>query len=230
METSRKRLEILVHQSTQKEAGIYEANLNSTYQIRKLTSLVRAWEIFLELRPKPNVKNFSEPRLARWDNLNGMEIENLRKVLDSAGAEFKWRPYALDVIENLHLPKYCPQKETCLIVSELVGLGTIEHYLPHRVGMQFGLDQDLPCSVTRPNHNSDTAWKHNNKEIKNVKLYLLCWLFKGDISMKYKYWWKKSVSGLEDESEAASPQKKKAKSIHRSLLMVNHPLVSPGFP
>ncbi|KAM1804741.1 hypothetical protein ACFX12_030573 [Malus domestica] len=167
METSRKRLEILVHQSTQKEAGIYEANLNSTYQIRKLTSLVRAWEIFLELRPKPNVKNFSEPRLARWDNLNGMEIENLRKVLDSAGAEFKWRPYALDVIENLHLPKYCPQKETWVL---------------------------------------------------------------GDISMKYKYWWKKSVSGLEDESEAASPQKKKAKSIHRSLLMVNHPLVSPGFP
>ncbi|KAM0997540.1 hypothetical protein ACFX2I_007397 [Malus domestica] len=207
---------------------------------------VWAWERFLELRPKPNVINFGETRLARWDKLNGMEVENLRKVLDSAGGDFKWRPYALDVIENLHLPKYYPQKETwvlagsdsndellsfirCLIVSELVGLGTIEHYLPHRVAMQFGFDQDIPCSITRLFHNSDKAWKYYNNEIENVKLYLPCRLFEADVSIKYTKWWKKSVSGLEDASEAASPQKKKAKGTDRSPLMVNHPLVTPGF-
>lgn len=73
----------------------------------------------------------------------------------------------------------------CLKVSELVGLGTVEQYLPHRVAMQFGLDQDLPCSVARPNQNSNRAWKHYIKKIENVKLYLPCRLFEADVSIKY---------------------------------------------
>ncbi|KAJ0046034.1 hypothetical protein Pint_04185 [Pistacia integerrima] len=32
----------------------------------------------------------------------------------------------------------------CLTVSELLGFECIERYLPHRVAMQFGMDQDLP--------------------------------------------------------------------------------------
>ncbi|XP_007214250.2 protein MAINTENANCE OF MERISTEMS [Prunus persica] len=196
---------------------------------------VWAWERFLELRPKPNGINYAEPRMARWDKVNGPKVQNLRMVLDSAGGDFQWRPYAM-AIENWNLPKCYPHWEKwvcvgpdlddellsfvrCLRVSELVGLGTIEHYLPHRVAMQFGYDQDLPCSVSRPNHNSDIAWKHYNKEIKNVKLYLPCRLFEADVSTKYLKWWKQSVSGLE---EAAVPRKKRTKRVKL--------LVSPGFP
>ncbi|PRQ31743.1 putative aminotransferase-like, plant mobile domain-containing protein [Rosa chinensis] len=58
-----------------------------------------AWERFVELSPIPGVINLGQPRLARWDKVNGVEFENLRRVLDSAGDGFKWRPYAF-TIEN----------------------------------------------------------------------------------------------------------------------------------
>ncbi|KAM1554799.1 hypothetical protein PS1_007367 [Malus domestica] len=110
----------------------------------------------------------------------------------------------------------------CLRVSELVGLnGTIEHYLPHRVAMQFGYDQDLPGSVTQLKHNSDTAWKNYIEVTKKVKLYLPSRLFEADVSARYMKWWKQSVSGLEDASEVAVPQKNKTKSM-KLLLKTNH--------
>ncbi|TXG67714.1 hypothetical protein EZV62_008989 [Acer yangbiense] len=37
----------------------------------------------------------------------------------------------------------------CLKISELIGCGYVEHYFPHRVAMQFGLDQDLPACVAQ---------------------------------------------------------------------------------
>ena len=125
---------------------------------------VWAYERFLELRPKPNVIRSGEPRLARWDNVEGVEVENLRSVLDSAGEGFMWRPYAI-AIENWEFPKYYVEKEDWVWVgpglnddellsffiylraSVLVGLGTKQQYLPHRVAMQFGYDQDIPCFV-----------------------------------------------------------------------------------
>ncbi|TQD90555.1 hypothetical protein C1H46_023901 [Malus baccata] len=73
----------------------------------------------------------------------------------------------------------------CLRVSELVGLnGTIEHYLPHRVAMQFRYDQDLLGSVTQLKHNSDIAWKNYIEVTKKVKLYLPSRLFKADVSAR----------------------------------------------
>ncbi|KAM1696426.1 hypothetical protein ACFXTN_027954 [Malus domestica] len=213
---------------------------------------VWAWERFSDLRPEnPNRLNCGEPRMARWDTLNGQKVENLGKVLDSAREEFLWRPYALDVVENWHLPEYYPQKEKwvsvgpasddelqsfvrCLRVSELVGLnGAIEQYLPHRVAMQFGYDQDLPCSLTQLKPNSNRDWKHYIEETKKVKLYLPSRLFEADVSTNYLKWWNQSVSGHKDACEAAVPRKKRSKTTkHRKslLLWTNHPSVPPGFP
>ncbi|XP_068309808.1 uncharacterized protein [Pyrus communis] len=225
----------------------------SDLAIRSPFQLVQvwAWERFSDLRPEnPNHLNNGEPRMARWDKVDSRGVENLRKVLDLATEEFLWRTYALDVVENWHLPKYYPPKEMwvsvgpdsddelqsflrCLRFSKLVGLlGTMELYFPHRVAMQFGCDQDLPCYVKQPNNNSDIAWKHYTKEIKNVKLYLPCRLSEADVSTKYIKWWKKSLSSLKDANEAASPQKKKAKSIvdDRLVLMANQSPVPPGCP
>ncbi|GMY24747.1 serine/threonine-protein phosphatase 7 long form like [Fagus crenata] len=122
-----------------------------------------AWERFLELRPNPKVINYGDTRMARWDQVKGLEIESVRLALDSAGESFQWRPYAM-AVNDCNFPKFYAEKEMfvsvglgldeelqsfarCLRVSELVGLGCIEQYLPHRVAMQFGLDQDLPGCV-----------------------------------------------------------------------------------
>ncbi|CAL9017577.1 unnamed protein product [Prunus brigantina] len=231
-----------------KKAIVGSRELDFTLKLKSPFHLVQvwAWERFSELKPEnPNPIKSSEPRMARWDKVNGVRVENLRRVLDSARENFLWRPYAL-VTDKWHIPKYYPQEEMwvligpdvddellsyvrCLRASELVGLYTIEHYLPHRVAMQFGYDQDLPCSVTRANRNLDTAWDYN-KEIKNVKLYLPSRLVEADVTTKYLKWWKQSVSGLEDAREAAVPRKKGTKSLKCLLPRANHPSVPPGFP
>ncbi|XP_068338922.1 uncharacterized protein [Pyrus communis] len=162
---------------------------------------VWAWERFSDLRPEnPNPLNYGEPRMARWDTSNRQKVKNLRRVLDSAREEFMWRPYALDVVENWHCLNTILKRKSgfrldlirmmnyshlfrCLRVSELVGLnGAIEHYLPRRVAMQFGYDQDLPGSVTQLKHKPDTAWKNYIEEAKKVKMYLPSRLFKVDVS------------------------------------------------
>lgn len=99
----------------------------------------------------PNVINYGEPRSARWNKINGLEVENLRRVLDSAGDAFLWRTYAM-AVDNWSFPKYHLEKENrvlvghgleddeellsfsiCLRVTELAGLDTRKQYLPHRV-------------------------------------------------------------------------------------------------
>ncbi|KAK9268706.1 hypothetical protein L1049_000467 [Liquidambar formosana] len=44
-------------------------------------------------------------------------------------------------------------------VCELVGIDCIEQYLPHRVAMQFGMDQDIPGHVARCNETPEVAWR-----------------------------------------------------------------------
>ncbi|KAB2615683.1 hypothetical protein D8674_022271 [Pyrus ussuriensis x Pyrus communis] len=142
------------------------------------------------LRPEnPNHLNNGEPRMARWDKVDGRGVENLRKVLDLAGEEFLWRPYALDIVENWHLPKYYP---------------------PREMWVSVGPDSD-----------------------DELQSFLRCLrLSEADVSTTYIKWLKKSLPCLKDASEAASPQKKKAKSIvdDRSVLMANHSPVPPGCP
>ncbi|CAO2813820.1 unnamed protein product [Amaranthus hypochondriacus] len=53
----------------------------------------------------------------------------------------------------------------CLRVSELVGCDCVMQYLPHRVGMQFGMDQDIPSSVTRSNAHLELAWASYSKPV-----------------------------------------------------------------
>ncbi|KAK9938448.1 hypothetical protein M0R45_015184 [Rubus argutus] len=73
--------------------GVLNLHLKSPFQLVQ----VWAWVRFLELRPVPNVINYGEPRSARWTQINSLEVENLRRVLDSAGDAFLWRPYAMAV-------------------------------------------------------------------------------------------------------------------------------------
>ncbi|KAF7812643.1 protein MAIN-LIKE 2-like [Senna tora] len=76
--------------------------------------------------------------------------------LDSCGQTFKWRPY-VNSSPKFYNKDYLKSFAYCLRNSELVGIdiGSLytKRYLPHRVGMQFGLDQDIPGQVEF--HNKD---------------------------------------------------------------------------
>ncbi|KAK0601766.1 hypothetical protein LWI29_027250 [Acer saccharum] len=146
----------------------FENEQDSTLAITLHSSLqlvqIWAWERFLELRPKPNLIQLGEPRFAQWHNTI-LRVENVRTVLDSAEESFDWRLYA-KTLKNWSFLEFYAEKEIwvlvdpggceeleslalCLRISELIGCGYFEHYFPHRVAMQFGLDQDLPACVAQ---------------------------------------------------------------------------------
>ena len=92
-----------------------------------------------------------------------MRNENARLAIDFVGESFQWRPYAIAVNHNW-LSKFYREKEQWASVDaaldrvgvicsmlkscELLGLHYIQQYLPHRVALQFGIDQDLPNHVS----------------------------------------------------------------------------------
>ncbi|RAL42591.1 hypothetical protein DM860_017136 [Cuscuta australis] len=120
-----------------------------------LKELVWFWERFPSFL-HPNNPISDKSRFARWDDLK-MDA----KSINFAGEEYLWRPYALETKNSLLLYKEgegrwvfvtgggdeVDELICCVRVSELVGIeGVIEHgqYLPHRVAMQFGMDQGHP--------------------------------------------------------------------------------------
>ncbi|CAK7338438.1 unnamed protein product [Dovyalis caffra] len=136
------------------------------------------------------------PRLARWHNMNSLTLLNVRLALDSEGS-FRWRPYTtamgslsykiygdkekwvrVDVELNEELKCFA----RCLNACELVGIGCIELYRPHRVAMRFGIDQDPPSLVERSSKTQELAWKSFDKQIKNTVLYIPSRHLKPDVT------------------------------------------------
>ena len=186
-------------------------NLSAPFQLVQLW----AWERFPALRPSPVSISQCEPRPARWSKLKKVSIENVRLAIDTAGESFQWRPYTIAANHNWLYPKFYEEKEQwvsvdaaldkelesfalCLRVCELLGLHCIQQYLPHRVAMQFGIDQDLPGHVARYNMSPGIAWSHYNRSIGDSKLYRPPRLFEADVTMRYFEWWKQSMSAQKD--------------------------------
>ncbi|GAV68625.1 PMD domain-containing protein [Cephalotus follicularis] len=173
-----------------------------------------AWERLQDLQPRPNLINFGDGRGARWNRVKSVNVKNVRVALNSAGESFHWRPYAT-VIKNWQFPKFYKEKEEwilvesgideeimsfvlCLRVSELVGIGCIEQYLPNRVAMQFGLDQDLPGHVARRNQTPEIAWSNYLRPFGNTKLYVPSRFFESDVTVRYLEWRNQSLSVQQD--------------------------------
>ncbi|KAL8033610.1 hypothetical protein ABFX02_13G170633 [Erythranthe guttata] len=176
---------------------------------------VWAWERFPSLRPrKPICIGQDEPRLARWSNSKKSNIEDISVKMDSAGEEFQWRPYTTTAGNAVLKMNYYKDREYWAVVgsdmdedlegmvrflraSELVGLeeDCIEQYLPHRVAMQFGMDQDLPGHVPRVNANADVAWRDYIRPIGDAKIYVPPRLFEADVTTRYFKWWRKMNLG-----------------------------------
>ncbi|OIV98906.1 hypothetical protein TanjilG_07341 [Lupinus angustifolius] len=86
----------------------------------------------------------------------------------------------------------------CLRVSELVGMGCREQYLPHRVAMQFGMDQDIPGMV-EPCH-TDSLVNYCSWD-RNLCKALCPNQCQPNVTFRYYNWWKQSKidsSGMED--------------------------------
>ncbi|KAJ8433896.1 hypothetical protein Cgig2_004618 [Carnegiea gigantea] len=168
---------------------------------------VWVWERFPTLSPEPKAITDGLPRLARWNKAKIVREVDVGLAIDSAKGSFRWRPYSTRLNNWSCCAKLYPQAPKwvlvgsesdldlqsyarCIRVSELVGLDSFQQYLPHRVAMQFGFDQDIPLDVPRRNDTHEIAWSYYNRPIRDVKLYMPSRLFESDVTTHYFHWWK----------------------------------------
>ncbi|XP_007020919.2 PREDICTED: uncharacterized protein LOC18593573 [Theobroma cacao] len=175
-----------------------EMSMTASGPLRLLQSW--AFERFPSLGPGiPNTLKPGEPRAARFHRLNAkISLPLVRSVLRLPD-NFRWRPYIAD-LKNWGHPSY--YKETkllafdcndpdedlksfarCLHTSLLVGLDCKEEYLPHRVAMQFGYDQDLPAAFPV----CSMPWE-------NARFAVPPRSFEPCASVRYFNWWIRSKS------------------------------------
>ncbi|XVF03911.1 hypothetical protein REPUB_Repub05bG0034400 [Reevesia pubescens] len=160
-----------------------------------------AFERFPSLGPSiPNILKPGEPRAARFHRLNAkISLPLIRSVLRLPD-NFRWRPYVAD-LKNWGHPSYYKEPKKfvafnyddpdedlksfarCLHASVLVGIDCKEDYLPHRVAMQLGYDQDLPAAFPV----SSFSWE-------NARFAVLPRSFQPCVSVRYFNWWARSMS------------------------------------
>ncbi|GMY24748.1 serine/threonine-protein phosphatase 7 long form homolog [Fagus crenata] len=217
-------------------------NLSAPFQ------LVQLWacEKFPTFRLTPISITHDEPRPARWHKLKQVSIENVRLAIDSAEENFQWRPYVIAANNNWLFPKFYGDKEQwvsvvdsldkelesfaqCLRVCELVGLHYIQKYLPHRVAMQFGIDQDLPGHVAGYSKSPVIAWSNYTSSIGDEKLYIPPRLFEPDVTTRYFEWWKQSMYAQKDAVQHFVRRPRNSKRVPRvySGKMENYNIFAP---
>ncbi|KAK7267775.1 hypothetical protein RIF29_20454 [Crotalaria pallida] len=206
---------------------VSEVDLELTLQSPFYLVQIWLWERFKNLQPEPNLINNGDPVLARWHKVKALAVDDVRLALNLAMDDFVWRPY----VRYAAMPRvFYPENEIWVInfdsdldkvllsfvsflrASELVGIGSIiKQYLPHRVAMQFGLDQDVPGRVPRFNQTKAIAWENYCRPICDGNLYIPSKLFEADVSTGYAMWWKKSVLDHLDSVKSIGRQKRSAR-------------------
>ena len=223
--------------------------LEVTFQSPFYLVQIWVWERFKHLQPISI--NHGDPLLFRWHKVKPLRISDVRLELDSAMDDFLWRPYVRYVGKcGMFYPNneiLVPFKKDlvdqqmlsfaiCLRVSELVGIDSIEQYLPHRVAMQFGMDQDVPSYVRRFNETKAIAWKNYCRRISDKNLYFPSRFFEANASMHYAKWWEQSVLDRGNFVKKIVQQKRSASSrkntphVGKANISGNDVGVTPGFP
>ncbi|OMP12155.1 hypothetical protein CCACVL1_00095 [Corchorus capsularis] len=139
-----------------------------------------------------------------------------RKVLtNSDGAKFH-RDKANGISDDSSLDDELLSFARCIRPSELVGLDCIEQYLPHRVALQFGMDQDIPGTVSRSNDSSGSAWADYNKSVWGGKLNIPSRVFEAGVTTRYLkwwngWWWNRSLLSMPEASKDALEDKRSFK-------------------
>ncbi|CAK8565543.1 unnamed protein product [Lathyrus sativus] len=211
------------------------------------------WERFKNLQPQPQTMmiNHGEPLLFRWHKVKAPKIDNVRFTIDSAIDDFLWRPYVkyadkcgmfypndeiLVPFKNVLVDRQMLSFVICMRVSELVGFDSIEQYLPHRVAMQFGIDQDVPSYVPRFNETKVIAWKNYYRPISDKILNFPSRFFEADVTARYARWWKQSVLGHDDfvkkivQRKRSESSRKHRTDVGKANRSDNDIGVPPGFP
>ncbi|OMO71810.1 hypothetical protein CCACVL1_18059 [Corchorus capsularis] len=199
------------------------------------------WERFLELKPKPNLIKNGEPRFALWHDIKCKE-QDVRSVLELAKEKFEWCPYVRKVLvlTNSDGAKFHRDKAIgislsddelesfarCLRPSELVGLDCIEQYLPHRVALQFGMDQDIPGTVSRSNDSYGIAWADYNKSVGGGKLNRI---FEAGVTTRYLRWWNRSLLSMAEASKDGLEEKTSFKIKRKGTEEMNKSDCSTSF-
>ncbi|KAL2322611.1 hypothetical protein Fmac_026990 [Flemingia macrophylla] len=203
------------------------------------------WERFKNLQPQPRLVGVKDPVLFRWHKARPLKIDNMRLAVDSAMEHFRWRPYAqyagkfkVFYPENESLVPFETDSDkelisfvTCLRVSVLVGFkSTLKHYLPHRVAMQFGMDQDVPDCVPEFYGTEAIAWKNYCRTFSGRSLYVPARLSEGDVTTRYAKWWKQSVLSHQDFAKIILQQKRDPRPhLPKASTNGNDADVPPGF-
>ncbi|XP_058782356.1 uncharacterized protein LOC131656750 [Vicia villosa] len=224
--------------------------LEVTFQSPFYLVQIWVWERFKNLQPQPVLINREDPLLFRWHKVQALKIDDVKLALDSAVDDFLWRPYGKYADK---CGMFYPDDETwvpfskeldkamlafaiCLRVSELVGFDSIEQYLPHRVAMQFGVDQDIPSYVSRFNETKTVAWKNYRRLITDKKLYFPPKYFEADVTTRYARWWKESVLSHGDfikkivQKKRSPSSRKHRPCVGKLSRSFNEVGVPPGFP
>ncbi|KAL5548315.1 hypothetical protein UlMin_003546 [Ulmus minor] len=149
-------------------------------------------------------------------------LESIKQALDSDGKKFLWRPYVRNCA-TFGRARFYGEKEMlvsissgldeetesfarCLRVSQLVGMDSVEEYLPHRVARQFGFDQDVPGCLVQSDRSPKVAWEDYSKPVGCEKLYIPSRHFEGEVTIKYLKWRKSPLLDSIELSTAASQQ------------------------
>lgn len=195
----KQQLEVVVSSSVKMKDS------SSVTVLGPLFQLVQIWafERFPILAPNcPNELKLGEPRAARWHKLNS-DATSFSFIVSALKSEenFRWRPYAVDLKNWCFLSHYKENEQlinvdggsdlaeelrsfgVCLCADELVGLHcVVEKYMPYRVAMQFGMDQQVPgeFTVMLPICKG------------NFSFYVPSRCYKPCVSLEYLNWWKES--------------------------------------
>lgn len=171
-------------------------SVSSPFQLLQLWALERFQPV---LKSPPKSLKPGEPRAARWHKVNPrFSLPDVRRDVNLP-KNFQWRPYAADLTNWKHgsyyqASKLCFFDKTtdqnlqsyvkCLCGAELVGLEDCkERYLPHRVAMQFGIDQDLPGDPAESSGLGCTSGAADDR------FFVPAWSFEPNVTARYSYWW-----------------------------------------
>ncbi|KAL2486042.1 Uncharacterized protein Adt_30798 [Abeliophyllum distichum] len=105
--------------------------------------------------------------------------------------------------------------ENNLIELASLEVDCIEQYLPNRVAMQFGMDQDLPGFVARVNGSFEIAWSNYTRPTGDAILYIPARIFESDVTTRYLQWWDKLKFAGSGMTKAGLDGKKYLQSLPR---------------
>ncbi|KAM1256396.1 hypothetical protein ACFX1Q_030529 [Malus domestica] len=181
-------------------SGEEEISVSGPFQLLQLWALERFPSPPKALKP-------GEPRAARWHKVASKSIGlPLVRTVFKLQENFQWRPYSADLSNLRHSSYYRENKPVffgsakhadenlksyvrCLCPSELIGVeDSKEKYFPHRVAMQFGIDQDLPGEFP----GLDFA------ACNDIGFFVPPWSFEPCVTARYLDWWEKSKSARAD--------------------------------